>query len=478
MLKEKRQLFEFVFVIFDLIVVAFTWLFSYWLRFQTDFIPPEKGVPLFNEYLLMLPIIWIIWFWGFKKFGLYKAMRGVSRGREVFLLVQANLFCFLLTLSFIYLFREKTVEYSRLVFVIFGSSVLVLTILLRIVLRFFLREIRRKGYNLRYILVVGAGKVAKDIVQRIRKQKELGFQLVGCLAHSSASYSNSDDSYSGNESTRTDLPIIGNYVDLPTILSCADIDQIIVAVPLEHTHLIPMIIEDIGDSLVDVKIVPDLYRFISLGGAIEEFEGLPMISVRTSPMEGVGIFVKRFLDIVFSLIAIILLSPIMLLVALLVKLTSRGPVLYKQERVSLDGTKFNILKFRTMRTDAEESGPGWTTKGDSRVTPLGKFLRSSSLDELPQLFNVLAGSMSMVGPRPERPVYISEFRHKFPGYMLRHKVPAGITGWAQVNGWRGDTSIDKRIEFDLYYIENWSIILDVKIIFMTVFKGFWGRNAY
>jgi Undecaprenyl-phosphate glucose phosphotransferase len=230
--------------------------------------------------------------------------------------------------------------------------------------------------------------------------------------------------------------------------------------------------------LVDVKLVPDLYRFVSLGGYIEEFEGMPVISVQESPMTGFGLYVKRAVDFCLAVVLLLFFAPIMALISLLVKLSSPGPILYKQERVSYDGSSFTIFKFRTMRTDAETAGAGWTTQGDARVTGLGRFLRSTSLDELPQLFNVLSGDMSIVGPRPERPVFIKEFRQKVPRYMLRHKVPAGMTGWAQVHGWRGDTSIDKRIEYDLYYIENWSLYLDIKILFLTLFRGFKNRNAY
>ena len=195
-------------------------------------------------------------------------------------------------------------------------------------------------------------------------------------------------------------------------------------------------------------------------------------------MDGINLFTKRVVDLGLAVASLVVFSPVMILIALLVKLTSRGPILFKQERVSFDGTRFSIVKFRTMYVNAESYGPGWTTPNDNRVTPLGRFLRSMSLDELPQLLNVLRGDMSIVGPRPERPVFIQEFRRRIPRYMLRHKVPAGITGWAQVHGWRGDTSIDKRIEYDLYYIENWSLILDLKILWMTLFRGFRNRNAY
>jgi len=262
--------------------------------------------------------------------------------------------------------------------------------------------------------------------------------------------------------------IVGSYSDIGSFLGRTDIDQIVVALPLEDQQTLPEIMNQLQDSLVDIKIIPDLYQFASIGGAIEEFEGLPVISLQECPLDGINLFTKRTVDLVVASLLLLVLSPLMSIIALLVKLTSRGPVLFKQERVSFDGTPFRIIKFRTMYLDAESGGPGWTKPGDDRVTPLGRFLRSTSLDELPQLLNVLKGDMSIVGPRPERPVFIREFRQHIPRYMLRHKVPAGMTGWAQVHGWRGDTSIDKRIEYDLYYIENWSIFLDIKILFLTL----------
>jgi Undecaprenyl-phosphate glucose phosphotransferase len=336
------------------------------------------------------------------------------------------------------------------------------------VLRFILREIRRRGYNIRYMLIVGAGRVAGDIAARIRYHRELGFQLIGCLAK--------DD----NEAKKgpKGIPIVGKYSDLSSILSKTEIDQIVIALPLEEHSMLPDIIQQIGDSLIDIKIVPDLDQFVSVGGAIEELEGLPVISVQGSPLEGFNLFAKRVLDLALSIVCLIVLSPLFLLIAILVKLSSKGPVVYAQERVSFDGSRFKIFKFRTMNLNAEDKGPRWATQGDERVTAIGKILRSLSLDELPQLFNVLRGDMSIVGPRPERPVFIEKFRARIPRYMLRHKVPAGMTGWAQIHGWRGDTSIDKRIEYDLYYIENWSLLLDLKILFLTLFKGFKNRNAY
>lgn len=467
MLKQKRQLFEFLFMAVDLVVVSGAWLIAYWLRFQTELITVDKGVPPFANYLSMLLFIWLIWAFVFRRMGLYRPMRGVRAMREIWTLINANLFATVIFIAITYLFREKSVPFSRLVFLYFGALATLFTILQRSVVRSFLREIRRRGYNLRYMLIVGAGKVAGDIVSRIRLHQELGIQVIGCLSKDGQ-----------DRRGPRGIPVVGKYADLPELLRTHDIDQVIVALPLEDNLLLPEIMSSVGDSLVDVRIVPDIYQFVSIGGSVEEFEGLPVISVQSSPLDGPNLVLKRALDVSMAMVALIVLSPLMLLIALCVKLTSRGPVFYAQERVSLDGTRFSIYKFRTMFLDAEALGPGWTSPGDARVTPLGRLLRQTSLDELPQLFNVLRGDMSLVGPRPERPVFIQEFRQRIPRYMLRHKVPAGMTGWAQVNGWRGDTSIDKRIEYDLYYIEHWSLLLDLKIMFLTIVRGLRNRNAY
>jgi Undecaprenyl-phosphate glucose phosphotransferase len=467
MLKQKRQLFEFLFMAVDLFVVSLAWIIAYWLRFQTDIISIDKGVPPFGNYLSMLLFIWLIWAFVFRRMGLYRPMRGVRAMREVWNLFNANALALVFFIAVTYLFREKSAPFSRLVFVYFGVLAAAFTILQRSVVRSFLREVRRRGYNVRYLLVVGAGKVAGDIVSRIRLHQELGIQVIGCLSKDGL-----------DKRGPKGIPVIGKYDDLGSLLATRDIDQLIVALPLEDNHLLPDVMGHIGDSLVDVRIVPDIYQFVSIGGSVEEFEGLPVISVQSCPLDGPNLMVKRSIDLVLAAVLTVILAPLMLLIGLLIKLGSRGPVLYAQERVSFDGSRFTIYKFRTMSVDAEQAGPGWTKPEDARVTALGRWLRQLSLDELPQLFNVLRGDMSIVGPRPERPVFIAEFRQRVPRYMLRHKVPAGITGWAQVNGWRGDTSIDKRIEYDLYYIENWSLFLDLKILFLTLIRGISNRNAY
>lgn len=456
----------------DLGVVTLAWLVAYWARFNLDLIEADKGIPDFSNYLSMTLFIWLIWAFVFRRMGLYRPMRGVRRIKELLLLINANSLSLLLFIAVTYLFREKSVPFSRLVFAYFGILAIFFTVGERLVLRYVLREVRRRGHNLRYMLIIGAGKVAGDIASRVRLHGEMGFQLLGCLSRDGTAMPGI------TERGPKGLPVVGSYADLKIILSRFDIDQIMVALPLEDHAMLPAVMDELKDSTVDVKIIPDIYQFISVGGSIEEFEGLPIISVQESPLDGINLVVKRATDLVLGGILLAISMPFLLLIAVLVKITSPGPIFYKQKRISFDGSPFWIWKFRTMRVDAEEDGPQWSTKGDNRVTPIGAFLRQCSLDELPQFWNVIKGDMSIVGPRPERPVFIDEFRKRVPSYMLRHKVPAGITGWAQVNGWRGDTSIDKRIEYDLYYIRNWSLFFDLKIVFLTLVRGFRDRNAY
>ncbi len=467
MLKEKRQLFEVFFVIFDLFFIALAWVLAYFLRFESGIIPVYKGVPPFSQYFWFLIIIFPIWFLAYRFGGLYVPQRA-SRKKiyESFLIIRANFIAILILISYTYLVQERTLEVSRLVLFYFAFLSIIFGIIERALLRKILRDIRRKGYNLKFMLIVGGGRVAKDLTDRFRRKRDYGIQLIGCL--------NKD----GKIVEEIKLPVLGRYEDLRNVLKSKQIDMVVVALPLEDNNILPKIMNVLGDSVVDVKIVPDVYQFISVGGSIQDFDGLPVLGLQESTIDGVNFWIKRIFDVFFSIILIIIFSPIMFLIGVLVKLTSKGPCFYEQERMSLDGSSFKILKFRTMKEDSESAGPGWTTPHDARVTKIGKFLRSYSFDELPQLFNVLRGSMSLVGPRPERPVYIEEFRKNIPLYMLRHKVKSGMTGWAQVNGWRGDTSISKRIECDLYYIENWSLFFDIKILFLTLFCGFKNTNAY
>jgi len=280
-------------------------------------------------------------------------------------------------------------------------------------------------------------------------------------------------------SENPDSNFLGSLEQLPQIIQQQRIDQVFISLSLKEQHRLEELKDLLSEQWVDVRIVPDLGSFRTLHTDIESFAGMPLVTLVQSPMTGWNQVLKRVLDLAGAILALILFSPLMLLIAFLVKITSPGPILYRQQRMGLDGKTFFTLKFRSMRQDAEkQTGAVWATENDTRRTTLGVYLRRFNLDELPQLFNVLNGEMSLVGPRPERPVLIEEFKSKIPNYMLRHKVKAGITGWAQINGWRGNTSLEKRIEHDLYYIERWSVWLDLKILLLTVFKGFVDPNAY
>lgn len=483
MLKKHAQFFESVFILVDIIVVSFSWIVAYFIRFNLDLFPHDKGVPPFQNYLPMLIFVWLIWIYIYKRMGLYKPMRGQSQFREIMLLLRANAFAVVLLLAATYLFTEKTIPLSRLVFITFWMIQTFLTIVSRLGIRHFLRSFRRKGLNLRYSLIVGAGPLAQYIASSMLSNKEFGIELVGFLARSRSEMQRTEiqkvGTRSGEQMLRAEMlaPVIGTYEDLSSIIERGGIDQVIVALPLSDNDKLEEVVGSIGDAVIDVKLVPDIHQFIQLGSEIEEFDGVPVVSLASTPLDGINRVVKRVLDVFLGSILLVLFFPFMLLIALAVRLGSKGPVFYTQERVGLDGKTFSIYKFRTMHCENSDAAQ-FTVKGDRRVTKLGSLLRSWSLDELPQLYNVVLGHMSLVGPRPERPVFIEEFRKHVPKYMLRHKVQAGMTGWAQVHGWRGNTSIEKRIEHDLFYIENWSLSLDLKILFLTIIKGFKNKNAY
>ena len=466
MLKRHSQFFESLMLLSDLLAIAASWIASYYLRFYWGPVPVYRGVPDIRPYLLLLVLIVLVWGVAFKAFGLYRPRRVSSRLAEVRDIANACTLAVLILAAAT--FFLKTFEFSRLVILYFWAFSILSVSLVRGSFREVLRVLRRRGYNLRHILIVGEGTLARKVVERIAASPELGFRIVGLLA--------GDPGMVGEK--REGLDILGTYEEAGEIVREVSIDKVFIAIPLEAYGRMEGILRSLEEGFVDINVVPDLYQYVTLRGGVEEFDGLPLISLQDSPFYGWNLVAKRMMDLVLSSLALVIAGPLMLLVAAGVKLTSPGPILFRQERMGLDGRTFQILKFRSMRTDAEAgTGPVWATRDDRRRTPVGALLRRISLDELPQLFNVLKGEMSLVGPRPERPVFIEELRKRIPRYMLRHKVKAGISGWAQVNGWRGDTSLEKRIEHDLYYIEHWSLLFDLKILWLSLWKGFIHRNA-
>jgi len=327
----------------------------------------------------------------------------------------------------------------------------------------------RAGIGLKRILIAGSGELGRLVADKILEHRELGYQIVGFV----------DDKASGDHLGYRGLPLLGTIYDTAEISAREGVDQLYVALPPEQHVQMLRLIESTSREFVDVKVVPDLLQVIALRARLEELDGLPVININDVPLQGLNTLVKRGIDIVISASALLVLAIPFWIIAAVVKLTSKGNVFYRQERMGLDGKPFMIYKFRSMYEDAEaETGPVFASEEDPRRTPIGKLLRQSNIDELPQLWNVLKGDMSIVGPRPERPLFVAQFKNKIPQYMLRHKVKAGITGWAQVNGWRGNTSIEKRIEYDLYYIEHWSVKLDLKIMWLTLLRGFFHKHAY
>ena len=462
MLKAHSRLFEHLTLASDLALIAGCWLAAYAMRFHlfgTVEIAPFEG------YALQLLPILVVWGVAFRAFDLYRPHRLGSHVSEWLDIAKASTLGVLVLIA-VMTFAFRSYEYSRLVIGLFWLSSIVAVSLSRAVFRELLRVARRRGFNQRYALVIGGGDPAAEILRVLRRRPDAGMQVIGVLSDK-------------REMDGLNARWLGAPEDVRSVLAGGHIDIVVIALPHEDSARLTAILNEIGDEPVDIHLVPDVFNLASLRGGIEEFEGIPVIHLRESPLYGWNRVLKRGFDLAVGSLALVAALPAMLAVAVAVRLDSPGPILYRQERMGLDGRRFRILKFRTMRLDAEaETGPRWAQPDDPRRTRTGAFLRRWSLDELPQLVNVLRGDMSLVGPRPERPSFVAEFRRRVPGYMLRHKVRAGITGWAQVNGWRGDTSIEKRIEYDLYYIERWSLWFDLRILFRTLSHGFRNRNAY
>ncbi|HXN40429.1 MAG TPA: undecaprenyl-phosphate glucose phosphotransferase [Myxococcaceae bacterium] len=447
----------------DVVVLAIAFGLAYATRFQA--LVHEKSIPPWSDTLVSLALVLIIFPVTFNQARLYATNRVRSHIEEVFEIFKAMITGTLIIVALTYFVRER---YSRLTLAIFVMYAFVLVSGTRLLFRQALNELRRRGYNLRSIILIGAGDLGQRVIDTIDKHRELGFRITGILTRHADKVG----------TTVRGIPVIGHVSDVEAVLDARRVDQVLIALPIEDAPLVKGLMDQLAQRTVDVKIVPDLYQYITLCGGLEEFGGLPIISLQGGPLHGWNLVAKRLFDILVSLCALVLTGPLLLAIALLVKVTSRGPVLFHQERMGMDGRTFKMLKFRTMYTGAEASGVQMASRDDPRRTFIGMLLRRTSLDELPQFFNVLRGEMSLVGPRPERPVFIEEFKRQVPKYHLRHKVKAGMTGWAQINGLRGQTSIQKRIEYDLYYIENWSLVLDLKILVRTALGGFISKNAY
>jgi Undecaprenyl-phosphate glucose phosphotransferase len=479
MVRRHNRLLVAFHVVSDALLGLSAFIVAYALRFHTGLIPITKGVPPLRQYVNVLPFIVVLVPVAFQLQGLYRLRRGRSRVDDFFAVfvgsILAVVFGIVATLYVQTYFatnaaKEQGVfEVSQLVWGIFLALNVTLTYASRELVREVFERRWRAGIGLKRILIAGSGELGRLVADKILEHRELGYQIVGFV----------DDRAPGDHLGYRGLPLLGAIDDAPEISARESIDHLYVALPPEQHVRMLELIDSTSREMLDVKVVPDLLQVIALRARLEDLDGIPVININDVPLQGFNSVVKRAIDIAISSAALFVLALPFCLIAALVKLTSRGPVFYRQERMGLDGKPFMIHKFRSMREDAErESGPVFASHDDPRRTPLGRLLRQTNIDELPQFWNVLKAEMSIVGPRPERPLFVKQFKDRIPQYMLRHKVKAGITGWAQVNGWRGNTSIEKRIEYDLYYIENWSVRLDLKIMWLTVLKGFFQKHAY
>ena len=455
----------------DIGITYVSWVVTYFFRFYGNVLSIKYGLPAVDDYLNSSLFIIPIWTISLVATSMYQSRRGFSLIFEFVQIVKSCIISFVFLTVFLYFIKSDLSRVFLLVFLILNILFLFLS---RYAIRTVLKLVRSKGYNLRHVLILGGGKLGKSLSEKINKELWTGYKVIGFM-------DDYPETSKINENSRyPNIEYLGKFDAFAEILEKKKIETVFIAMGMRYESLIQSSIDIASKHHVNIRLVPDIFHYdLLLNINVEDFNGLPIISLVDHPMNEINRVIKRLFDIFFSLFVLTFLSPVFLLLAGLVKISSRGPILYKQKRMSLNGNIFNIYKFRSMPVDAEKkTGPKWADKDENRTTKIGSFIRKTSLDELPQFLNVLWGNMSVVGPRPERPEFIEEFKNSIPNYMLRHKVKAGITGWAQVNGWRGNTSLDKRIEFDIFYINNWSLFFDAKIIFTTLYKGFINKNAY
>jgi len=462
MYRRHGQKLGMVFLVGDLLVTAVAWFAAYILRYSIW--PAPHGVPEIDVVARGLPTVLVLAAVAYRLSGLYEVHRLRQLPRELRTVCQASGLLFLLAIAVMF-YRHDVYE-TRLGLALFVAiNALLLAVMRRIVWQG-LKYLRSRGLNYGRAVIVGAGRLGGMVSETIRNNAWTGLEAIGFV----------DDPQKVEPAA---LPRLGTIAELADVVRRHDVDHVFVALPLSRSGELPNVYRLLDSVLVEVQVVPDLPQLAGMKLRSMEIDGVTFLSLRGDPHRGWGKLTKRSMDLALGAAALVAVAPVMLILALLVKLTSPGPILFRQQRMGLGGRTFAMLKFRSMRTDAEAgTGPVWAQRIDDRCTTLGRFMRRWSLDELPQLFNVLWGDMSLVGPRPERGVFVEKFSQQLPTYQQRHQVKAGITGWAQVNGWRGNTSLRRRLECDLYYISHWSPLLDLKILWLTIWCGFRHRNAY
>lgn len=468
MIKDNQKVFNRLMVVIDVGITAASFVLAYGFKFYILNDGPGIGVLPVGEYINLLPFVLPFYAVIYYACGVYAPKRTVRRRFEIFGIIKANTIGIVALIIALYMIIRE-INFSRSVIALFYIFNVGITSSFRLALRRGLRTIRRKGYNLKHILLVGYSRAAEEYIDRLTDNPQWGYVACGIL-----------DDHIPAGTVYKGVKVLGRLGNLEVILPENKLDEIAISLSLQDYDHLEGIVATCEKSGVHTKFIPDYNSLIPSRPYTEDLMGLPVINIRHVPLTNtLNWWMKRMVDILVSLVGLVVASPVMIVSAIAVGCTSRGPVIFKQERIGLHNKPFRMYKFRTMevqKPSAEKKG--WTTKNDPRVTKVGKFLRKTSIDELPQLFNILMGDMSVVGPRPERPQFVEQFKEEIPRYMVKHQVRPGLTGWAQINGYRGDTSIKRRIEFDIFYIENWTMSFDIKIMFLTIFKGFINKNAY
>jgi exopolysaccharide biosynthesis polyprenyl glycosylphosphotransferase len=468
---KRRQdlLIPLLTVISDAAAIEVSFLFSYWLRFfstLTHYIPIEYGLPPLDAYIKSSFVVIPVWCWLFNARHLYLPRRITSFSDEFFAIVRIVVLGMLLVMAGAFFYRSFS--YSRIVFWILGVSAVVFISLGRFILMKFEQFWYAHGNDLKRVLIVGTSAVAEKTFRSLTMHRSLGYEALGYCSNQS----NAGDSME-------QIPYLGAIASVPELIKSHHIDVILIAFSETEQPMLHDLVRDCQGLNVEMMMVPDILELMTSQVQIKHIEGIPFLGIKSPTLSSWNFIVKRTFDLLFAFLILLLTSPIIGLIVILIKLDSRGPIFYLQERIGLDGEVFTVIKFRSMRTDAERTtGPVWSQKNDPRTTALGRFLRRFSLDELPQLINVLRGDMSIVGPRPERPYFVEKFKNQVPRYLERHRVKTGMTGWAQVNGLRGNASIAERTNYDIYYIEHWSLVFDLKIILKTIHAVLFGMDAY
>lgn len=469
MIKDNQKYFNRLHLLVDAVVIALSYSLAWFIKFATPLADTEPGVTAlsvetyFSALYFIVPGYVALYYF----FNMYTPKRTTRRKYEIAGLIKANTTGTMLFMVVLYAFKIE--HFSRLLVGLFYVITIILSTLSKTMIRNILQYFRKKGYNLKYVLLVGYSRAAEEYVTRINANPQWGYVVRGIL-----------DDRVPSGTLYKGVKVLGRIENLLYILPENKLDEIAVTLALEDYNRLERIVDLCEKSGVHTKFIPDYNNFVPSRPYTEDLMGLPVINIRYVPLTNtLNWMAKRAVDVLGALFGLLVSSPFMLLAAILVKATSPGPVIFKQERVGLHNKPFYMYKFRTMELQKpSQEKKAWTVKDDPRVTKVGKVLRKTSLDELPQLFNILAGEMSLVGPRPERPLFVEKFKEEIPRYMIKHQVRPGLTGWAQINGYRGDTSIRKRVEYDIFYIENWTMSLDIKIMFLTIFKGFINKNAY